>query len=137
MSPKVVARDTWMTASSGPGLFNNSAKCSCGEAVSVKAPLVAQPHKEANPAALTYLLPICICRLGEVACLGEQIPQLLADAHGTLRVTPLRLLLLLLQLNHRQHCGKEAYAKGVQPSVPAHFPWVSSDRVDRLLEGWN
>lgn len=122
-----------MTASSGPGLFNNSAKCSCGEAVSVKALLVAQPHKEANPAALTYLLPKCICRLGEVACLGEQIPQLLEDAHGTLRVTPLRLLLLLLQPSHRQHCGKEA--EGAQPMVPVHFPWVSSDRVDRLLGG--
>lgn len=96
MSPKVAARDTWMTASSGPGRLSISARSSWGGS-SEASPT---PHLAAHsmlplppaPARGTHLLPVGLSRLGEVPCLGEQVPQLLTDAHGALRVAALGLL---------------------------------------------
>lgn len=106
MSPKVVARDTWMMASSGPGRPRSSAKCSWGgsdsEASAASHLASLGCHRPFPPtlAGDAHLLLVGLSRLGEVACLGEQVPQLLADAHGTLRVAALRLLQLLLQPDH-------------------------------------
>lgn len=59
------------------------------------------PSVPALKPGATYLLLVCLSRPGEVACLGEQVPQLLTDGHGALRVTALGFLQLLLQPDHR------------------------------------
>ena len=121
-----------MTASSGPGLLSSSAKYSCGgsdsEARAASHPTSPECHDRPfppAPAGDAHLLLVGLGRLGEVACLREQVPQLLADAHGTLGVTGLRLLQLLLQLDHCQHCKKSLSEEGTQRGAPTRPPPVN------------